>query len=146
MAAPITPPVHAYWPAARLDEPPGTLFIAGSTSVCSTSSGAMLRATSGERGALDGDDDEVLRAEFARQRPRALAPAAPVAFAQPPALRAQRLQRGTARERRDLRAAGGGQARADEPADRAGADDARTLRAGEPVETHAAMMPLVPFL
>ena len=102
----------------------GTPFIAGSTSVCAASSGAMRRRHLGQRLALDGDHHQVLRAELGALLRRACAGAlrnAPpwrsrqpcVRSAASVAPRASALTSCAPVER---------QPRADEAADRAGAD------------------------
>ena len=89
-----------------------------------------------ERRAFDGDDDKVLQAELGRTRRRAhRALQATLGRIHAPPVRAQCLERCAARQRADLRMPRGHQTRADEAADRAGADDANL---------HAAITPCRP--
>ena len=79
----------------------------------------------GQRRRLDGHHHQIHHAQLARilgSQGRRLQQ--PNRLTQPPAVLTQGLQRGAARHRADLTTAGGGQARADEAADRAGTDDA----------------------
>ena len=103
----------------------GTPFIAGSTIVCGPSSGPIACATAGRAGALTAMTtrscgpsacaSSLATVGVATQR---------AALLEAPAVRAQRRQRLAAREGAHLGDAGGGEPRADEAADRAGADDA----------------------
>ena len=102
----------------------GTPFIAGRRTVARAEQRRDRARDDGQRRRLDGEDDEVLRAE--RRRVVARLDAAPRTIrarsrrAGPSArTRGERL---AARERRDV-VAGAGEARRDQPADRAEADD-----------------------